>query len=154
MLYRLSQKVLKGKNALAYYARAFAHESILRNVHYLHVSSSLSSRNFRYNISFSLELMNGPNELECCITLGWKGLSITNTLAYCAHSEHTSLLCPIKTHYLIVPSQNTLPYYAHSEHTSLLCPFRTHYLIVPIQNTLAYYGHSEHTTLLYPFRTR
>jgi hypothetical protein len=27
-------------------------------------------------------LMNGPNKLECYITLGWKGLHRTNTLAY------------------------------------------------------------------------
>jgi hypothetical protein len=25
---------------------------------------------------------NGPNKLECCITLGWKGLPVTCTLAY------------------------------------------------------------------------
>jgi len=26
--------------------------------------------------------MNGPNKLECYITLGWKGLPGANTLAY------------------------------------------------------------------------
>ncbi len=29
--------------------------------------------------------MNGPNKLECYITLGWTGLPGTNTLAYWAH---------------------------------------------------------------------
>jgi hypothetical protein len=28
-------------------------------------------------------LANGPRKLECYITLGWKGLLQTNTLAYC-----------------------------------------------------------------------
>jgi hypothetical protein len=30
--------------------------------------------------------MNGPNKLKCYITLGWKSLTVTNTLAYWAHS--------------------------------------------------------------------
>ncbi len=33
--------------------------------------------------------MNGPNTQECCITLVWKGLPLTSTLAYCAHSKVT-----------------------------------------------------------------
>jgi len=39
----------------------------------------------RYSIhkaSFSSKLNNEPNKLECYITLGWKGLPITTTLAY------------------------------------------------------------------------
>ncbi len=32
--------------------------------------------------SFSLELTNGPNKLDCHITVDWKCLSGTNTLAY------------------------------------------------------------------------
>jgi hypothetical protein len=36
------------------------------------------------NISFSLYSMNGPNKLECYITLGWKGLLGINTIAYWA----------------------------------------------------------------------
>ncbi len=28
---------------------------------------------------------NGPNKLECYITLAWKGLPATNTSAYLAH---------------------------------------------------------------------
>ncbi len=32
------------------------------------------------------KLMNGPNKLECYITIGWKGLAVTNTLAYWVHS--------------------------------------------------------------------
>jgi hypothetical protein len=31
-------------------------------------------------------LTNGPIKLECYITLGWKGLLGTNTVAYWAHS--------------------------------------------------------------------
>jgi len=40
--------------------------------------------------------MNGPNKLDCYITLGWKG-PWTNTLAYWAHSyidKHSNLLGP------------------------------------------------------------
>jgi hypothetical protein len=33
---------------------------------------------------------NWPNKLECCITLGWKGLPGTNTLAYCALLQVTN----------------------------------------------------------------
>jgi len=29
--------------------------------------------------------MNGPNTSECYVTLGWKGLPGTNTVAYWAH---------------------------------------------------------------------
>jgi len=29
--------------------------------------------------------MNGPDKLECYITQDWKGLPVTNTLAYRAH---------------------------------------------------------------------
>jgi hypothetical protein len=29
--------------------------------------------------------MNGPNKLQRYITLGWKGLLVTNALAYSAH---------------------------------------------------------------------
>jgi hypothetical protein len=35
-----------------------------------------------HNTSFSSELTNGPNKLECYIDLGWRGLLITNTLTY------------------------------------------------------------------------
>jgi hypothetical protein len=31
--------------------------------------------------------MNWPNNLECCITKGWKGFSVENTLAYWVHYE-------------------------------------------------------------------
>jgi len=31
--------------------------------------------------------MNGPNKLECYITLSWKGLPGTNSLAYWANRE-------------------------------------------------------------------
>ncbi len=41
------------------------------------------------NISFSLQLTNGPNKVECYITLGLKGLTGTNTQAYWAHSKVT-----------------------------------------------------------------
>ena len=35
--------------------------------------------------ALSLELLNGPNELECCIILGWKGLLGINTLTDMAY---------------------------------------------------------------------
>jgi hypothetical protein len=34
---------------------------------------------------FSSKLTNGLNKLVCPITLSWKGLLVTNTLAYWAH---------------------------------------------------------------------
>ncbi len=37
---------------------------------------------FTSNISFSLQFTNGPNKLECYITLEWKGKPGSNTLAY------------------------------------------------------------------------
>jgi hypothetical protein len=40
-----------------------------------------------HNPSFSLQLPNGPNKLERYITLGWKGMSGTNTAAYCAQEN-------------------------------------------------------------------
>jgi hypothetical protein len=39
-----------------------------------------------HNASFSLQLTNGHNKLECYITLDLKGFTGTNTLAYWAHS--------------------------------------------------------------------
>jgi len=38
-----------------------------------------------YNTLFYLKLMNGPIKLECYITLDWKGLTETNTVASFAH---------------------------------------------------------------------
>jgi hypothetical protein len=51
---------------------------------------TLSSESFSKLNSFGMvftilpfsKLTNGPNELECYITLGWKGLTGTKTLAY------------------------------------------------------------------------
>jgi hypothetical protein len=40
-----------------------------------------------HNAAFSLQLTNGSNKLECYITLGQKGLPVTNTLAYWAYSK-------------------------------------------------------------------
>ncbi len=42
-----------------------------------------------HSTSFSLKFKNEPNKLECYITLGLKGLPLTNTLAYWQHSEVT-----------------------------------------------------------------
>ncbi len=42
-----------------------------------------------HNTSIYVYLMNGPSKLESYITLGWKGMSKTNTLAYWAHSKVT-----------------------------------------------------------------
>jgi hypothetical protein len=38
---------------------------------------------------FSSELLNGPNKLECCITLAMKDSPETNSLAQWAHSQAT-----------------------------------------------------------------
>jgi hypothetical protein len=35
-----------------------------------------------HNSSFSWELKNEPNKLECYIILGWKGLPVVNSLSY------------------------------------------------------------------------
>jgi hypothetical protein len=42
-----------------------------------------------HNNQFSLQCTNRPNKLTCFITLGWKGLQETNTLAYWAHLNIT-----------------------------------------------------------------
>ncbi len=41
------------------------------------------------NTLFSLKLANGFDEPKCQITLGWKGLSVTNAVAYWVHSYVT-----------------------------------------------------------------
>ncbi len=96
-------------------------------------------RNCIQNTSFSSELTDGPNKLECYIKLGWKGLPITNTLIYyacfmsmkcceyeprnCIHntsfsSELTNgpnrLECYIKLGWKSFPVTNTLTYQACS----------------------------------------
>ncbi len=38
-----------------------------------------------HNTRFSSLVINGPNKLDCFITLGFKGLPGTNTVAYWAH---------------------------------------------------------------------
>jgi hypothetical protein len=35
-----------------------------------------------HDASFYLYFMNGPNKAKCYITIGWKGLPETKTLAY------------------------------------------------------------------------
>jgi hypothetical protein len=47
--------------------------------------------------SFSLQLSNGPNKLECYITLGWKGLKWTNALPNWAHSYVKTKLNVVNT---------------------------------------------------------
>ncbi len=44
------------------------------------------TRDCIHNNSFSKELMNGPNKLECYITMCWNGLPVASTLAYQYHS--------------------------------------------------------------------
>jgi hypothetical protein len=39
-----------------------------------------------HNTTFSLKLTHGPNKLQHSITKGRKGLPVTDTLAYWAHS--------------------------------------------------------------------
>ncbi len=39
-----------------------------------------------HNTPVSSILTNRPNKLDCCITLSWKGLPVTNTLTYLASS--------------------------------------------------------------------
>jgi hypothetical protein len=42
----------------------------------------ISEQGLFLNTSFSSKLINGPNNLKCYISFGWKGLPVTNTLAY------------------------------------------------------------------------
>jgi hypothetical protein len=42
---------------------------------------------YTHDTSFSLELMNLINKLECYIAPDWKGLLVTSTLAYWAHLQ-------------------------------------------------------------------
>jgi hypothetical protein len=41
------------------------------------IHNEIDCRGRIYNTSFSLLLVNGPNKLECYITLGWKGFPDT-----------------------------------------------------------------------------
>jgi hypothetical protein len=41
--------------------------------------------------------MIGLNKLECYITLDWKGLAVTNILAYWAHNEKKMKCCEYAT---------------------------------------------------------
>ncbi len=68
--------------------------------------------------------MNGPNKenkLEFHITQGWKGLSVTNTLAYWAYSkvkkkmnEPNKLECNTTQGWKGLPMTNILAYWTHS----------------------------------------
>ncbi len=40
-----------------------------------------------HSTSFSSELMNGSNKIQCYIILGWKDFPWTNTLAYWEHFQ-------------------------------------------------------------------
>jgi len=40
-----------------------------------------------YTRNLSSSIMDGPNKLECYITLDWIGSPVTNNLVYWAHSE-------------------------------------------------------------------
>ncbi len=42
---------------------------------------------------FSLQLMNGPNKLECSITVAWKSSHETNSLAYCPFPMLQKMKC-------------------------------------------------------------
>jgi hypothetical protein len=50
-----------------------------------HILESLEAWDRIHNTSYSSKIINGPNKLECCITLGWKCLPVTKTLAYLTH---------------------------------------------------------------------
>jgi hypothetical protein len=57
--------------------------------------------------------MNGPNKPECYITLGWKGLLVTNTLAYQALDNQKAGMTRVGIH---------RPSYHHS--LSKVVPYR------------------------------
>ncbi len=44
-------------------------------------------------IPFSSQIVNKPNKLKCCITSDWKGMPLTNTLAYWTCSKVTKRRC-------------------------------------------------------------
>ena len=45
------------------------------------IEISLSRISDRINSSFSSQIQNEPNKLECLITVGWKDMLVINTLA-------------------------------------------------------------------------
>ncbi len=55
------------------------------NIHCCKYFNSAGPRSCIHNTSFSWEVMNEPNKLECYILVGWKGLTGLNTLAYLSH---------------------------------------------------------------------
>jgi hypothetical protein len=50
-------------------------------------SCEYGTRDCIHRSSFSSQLKSEPYKLECRITLGWKGLPVTNTLAYWTHQK-------------------------------------------------------------------
>jgi hypothetical protein len=68
------------KNRLAYLAHTYITKKIK--------CCEYSPCDYIHNTSFSSQLMNGPNKLECYITQHWKGLPKTNSLAYLAHTTY------------------------------------------------------------------
>jgi hypothetical protein len=61
--------------------------------------------------SFSFQLMNGPNKLECYITLAMKDSPETNTLAQWAHSQamRKRKCCEHVFDFPLCPSSFSLP---------------------------------------------
>jgi hypothetical protein len=73
----LKWKVLLGTSTLAYWVHSYVMNK-MKYCEYL-------LRDLLCKTLFSSQLMIEPNKLKCYITLGWKGLTATNTLAYRAH---------------------------------------------------------------------
>ncbi len=50
-----------------------------------------------HSTSFSNQLTNRPNKLECYKTLGWKYLPVASTLTYWSNSKTKKKLCVMNT---------------------------------------------------------
>jgi hypothetical protein len=75
-------KGLPRTNSLVYWAHSYVTKKI--------ECCDYDPRDLIHNPSFYLWLINGPNKQECYIILGLKGLQVTNSQVYWAHSYDTN----------------------------------------------------------------
>ncbi len=63
------------------------HSSLLWFVNYSSKKFLKHGDQESYSQPIFFKLTNRPNKLECCITQGWIGFAVSNTLVYWAHSK-------------------------------------------------------------------
>ncbi len=97
--------------------------------------------------------MNGPNKLESYITLGWEGMSGTNSLPYWA--QFVSHDCYDWVQYAWVLHYTWLERHVREKHFSLLAPFVSYdwvqYAWVLNYTRLERIAKDKRTTLVCPF---